>query len=604
MKDKTMQVDAPPLVAANAESNITDLLLERVAQEPNASLFSRYLDGGWVKVSGKDFLEEVKSLAKGFISAGIQPGDRIGLLSRTRYEWTLIDFAAWWSGACVVPIYETSSPFQVRWNLSNSQACALIVETNDHRVAFAAIGNEFPGISRVWQIEGGDLELLKRAGEHVSDATLESRRSLAKACDIATIIYTSGTSGDPKGCVLSHGNFVELSRNTVAAIPEVFSAGSSTALFMPMAHVFARFIAVLAVHGGVNVAHEPDLSKLQATLQSFQPSFLLAVPRMFEKIFNASEQKAEAEGAGRLFRTAAETAVAISKAMERGRVPLWLRTKFYIYDRLILRKVRSVLGPNLRYAVSGSAPLGERLGHFYRGLGITILEGYGLTETTAPVSVNRPGNFRIGSVGRALPGVSIRIAEDGEIQIKGIGQFQGYWENAEASAAAFNDEWLSTGDVGTLGEDGRLTITGRKKELIVTAGGKNVAPAVLEDPIRANPIISQIVVVGDQRPFISALVTLDQEMLAPWLKSRKLDHTLDIDEAARHPAVINEVQSAINAGNARVSRAESIRKFIILPVDFTQAAGQLTPKLSIKRNVILGQFEAEIERIYSATEER
>lgn len=591
--------DVPALVAQTPEANITDLLLERVAQAPDASLFSRYIDGDWANVSACDFLEEVKALAKGLISAGIQPGDRIGLLSRTRYEWTLIDFAVWWSGACIVPIYETSSPYQVRWNLRNSRACALIVETRNHRNTFDSVKDEVPGISQVWQIEGGDLESLKRAGARISDAALERRRSWANEADIATIIYTSGTSGDPKGCVLTHGNFVELSRNTLAAIPEVFAPGASTTLFMPMAHVFARFIAVLAVHGGVNVAHEPDLSRLLSTLSSFQPSFLLAVPRIFEKIYNASEQKAEAAGKGRLFRKAAETAIARSKAIEAGRVPLRLRIRFGVYDRLVLHRVRAALGSNLRYAVSGSAPLGERLGHFYRGLGLTILEGYGLTETTAPVSVNRPGSFSMGSVGTALPGVSVRIAEDGEIQTKGVNQFREYWDDPHATAAAFSDGWFRTGDIGHLDEVGHLTITGRKKELIVTAGGKNVAPAVLEDPIRANPIISQVVVIGDQRPFISALVTLDRDMLTPWLEFRNLESTIGLAEAARHPAVLEEVQRAIDTGNSRVSRAESIRKFSILPVDFTEAAGQLTPKLSIRRAVVLDQFADAIDQIYA-----
>ncbi|MDQ0801444.1 long-chain fatty acid--CoA ligase [Arthrobacter sp. SLBN-112] len=588
-----------PLVAETPGANITDLLLERVAQTPNASLFSRYIDGDWANVRACDFLEEVKALAKGLISAGIQPGDKIGLLSRTRYEWTLIDFAVWWSGACIVPIYETSSPYQVRWNLRNSQACALIVETRNHRIAFDSLKNEIPGVSQVWQIEGGDLESLKRAGERISDVALERRRSRANEADIATIIYTSGTSGDPKGCVLTHGNFVELCRNTLAAIPEVFAPGGSTALFMPMAHVFARFIAVLAVHGGVKVAHEPDLSRLLLTLNSFQPSFLLAVPRIFEKVYNSSEQKAEAAGKGGVFRKAAETAIAYSKAIDAGRIPLRLRIGFAVYDRLVLHKIRAALGSNLRYAVSGSAPLGERLGHFYRGLGLTILEGYGLTETTAPVSVNRPGSFSIGSVGAALPGVSVRIAEDGEIQIRGVSQFREYWDDPDATAAAFSDGWFRTGDIGCLDAAGYLTITGRKKELIVTAGGKNVAPAVLEDPIRANPIISQVVVVGDQRPFISALVTLDRDMLTPWLKSKDLDSTISLVEAARHPAVTEEVQRAIDGGNLRVSRAESIRKFLILPMDFTEAAGQLTPKLSVKRAMVLSQFETEIDQIYT-----
>ncbi|BDZ47376.1 long-chain-fatty-acid--CoA ligase [Naasia aerilata] len=487
----------------------------------------------------------------------------------------------------------------MHWNLSDAGAHAIIVEGPDQFAKFDEVHADLPDVRLIWQIERGDLGKLASSGTGVSDEELERRRTLAHEDDIATIIYTAGTTGRPKGCVLTHRNFVELSRNTTEAIPEVIRPGSSTLLFIPTAHIFARFIAVLSVYGGVKVGHEPDTTQLLPSLGSFRPTFLLAVPRVFEKVYNSSEQKAEAGGKGKIFRSAADVAIAHSKALEAGKVPLGLRLKFALFDRLVYSKLRAVMGGRVQYAVSGSAPLGERLGHFYHSLGISILEGYGLTETTAPMTVTRPSSFAIGTVGPALPGVSIRIAEDGEIETKGVNLFKEYWKNPEATAAAFNGEWFRTGDIGEFDDRGFLRITGRKKELIVTAGGKNVAPAALEDPIRANPIVSQVVVVGDQKPFIAALVTLDAEMLPVWLKNNGEDESLTLEQAAKSPAVLAEVQRAVDVANSHVSRAESIRKFVILPTEWTEASGHLTPKLSIKRNVILKDFASEVEGVYA-----
>ena len=375
--------------------------------------------------------------------------------------------------------------------------------------------------------------------------------------------------------------------------------GASTLLFITTAHIFARFIAVLAVHAGVRVGHQPDTKQLLPSLGSFKPTFLLAVPRVFEKVYNVSEQKAEAGGKGKIFRSAADTAVAYSKAKEAGKVPFGLKVKFALFDRLVYGKLRHAMGGNVKYAVSGSAPLGPRLGHFYHALGITILEGYGLTETTAPATVNLATKSKIGTVGPALPGVSVRIADDGEIEVKGINVFKEYWKNPEATAETFDGDWFKTGDLGSFDADGFLTITGRKKEIIVTAGGKNVAPAALEDPIRANPLVGQVVVVGDKKPFISALITLDPEMLPVWLNNNDEDAGMSVEEATGNAAVLAEVQRAIDAANENVSRAESIRKFTILSTELTEASGHLTPKLSIKRNVILEDFAGEIEAMYS-----
>jgi long-chain acyl-CoA synthetase len=590
----------PAAVPADPEANATDLLVNRVNETPDLALFSLpESDGTWKDVSASEFLEQVRALAKGFVAAGIQPGDKIGMMCRTRYEWSLIDFAVWFAGAVLVPVYETSSPSQIHWDLSDSGSIAMITENADHFNRFDEVHADLPNVATVWRLDTGMVSKLTASGVGVEDAEIDRRRVLAKGSDIATLIYTAGTTGRPKGCVLTHSNFVELSRNAMAAIPEVVHPGSSTLLFVTMAHVFARFIAVMAVHGGVKVGHQADTSQLLPAMASFKPNFLLAVPRVFEKVYNSSEQKAEGDGRGKIFRKAADVAIAHSKALDAGSVPLGLKLQFALFDRLVLSKIRAALGGNVKYAVSGSAPLGLRLGHFYRSLGITILEGYGLTETTAPLTVNLPSNFKIGKVGPPLPGVSVRIADDGEIQGKGIDIFAGYWNNEQATKDTFDGEWFRTGDIGELDDEGYLTITGRKKEIIVTAGGKNVAPAALEDPIRANPIISQVVVVGEQKPFIAALVTLDTEMLPAWLKNCGQDPKLTLAEASVNPVVIAEVQKAVDAANKGVSRAESIRKFQILDADLTEDSGHLTPKLSIKRTVILKDFSDIIDEMYA-----
>jgi long-chain acyl-CoA synthetase len=594
------QCDMPAVVPADPEANATDLLVDRVNATPDLALFALpRSDGGWSDVTAAEFLAQVRALAKGFVAAGIQPGDKIGLMCKTRYEWTLIDFAVWFAGALLVPIYETSSPTQVQWNLEDSGAIAIITETPDHFARFDEVHPDLPLIRNVWKLDTGSLDKLVAAGVDVPDEEIDRRRVIAKGSDIATLIYTAGTTGRPKGCILTHSNLVELSRNAMAAIPEVVHPGSSTLLFITTAHIFARFIAILGVHGGVKVGHQGDTKQLLPAMASFRPTFLLAVPRVFEKVYNSSEQKAEAGGRGKIFRKAADVAIAHSKALDAGTVPLSLRLQFAFFDRLVLSKIRTALGGRVTYAVSGSAPLGLRLGHFYRSLGLTILEGYGLTETTAPLTVNRPSQFKIGKVGPPLPGVSIRIADDGEIQAKGVDVFAGYWQNEKATADAFDDGWFKTGDIGAIDDDGFLSITGRKKEIIVTAGGKNVSPAALEDPIRANPIIDQVIVVGEQKPFISALVTLDTEMLPAWLASNGESANLSLAEACVNPRVLTEVQRAIDGANNSVSRAESIRKFEILPTELTEASGHLTPKLSIKRNVILADFAAAIEGMYS-----
>ncbi|WP_417562829.1 AMP-dependent synthetase/ligase [Microbacterium sp.] len=593
--------DVPAIVPADPQANITDLLEDRVAATPHLALFAIPEGDGWRDVTASDFRDQVIALAKGFVAAGLQPGDKVGFIARTTYEWTLVDFALFYAGAVMVPIYETSSPAQIQWNLSDSGAVACIAELPEHAERLAEAKAELPLIRSTWIMHEGALDALRTGGADVPDDEIERRRSLANGDDIATLIYTAGTTGRPKGCVLTHSNFVELTRNSSSSLREVVETpGASTLLFITTAHVFARFISILDIHAGVKTGHQPDTKNLLPALGSFKPTFLLAVPRVFEKVYNSAEQKAESGGKGKIFRAAAATAIEHSRLLQNGqKIPFWLGLKFRVFDRLVYSTLRTAMGGNVVYAISGSAPLGERLGHFFASLGITVLEGYGLTETTAPATVNLATKTKIGTVGPALPGVGVRVADDGEVQVRGINVFKEYWHNPEATQAAFDDGWFRTGDLGSFDADGFLSITGRKKEIIVTAGGKNVAPAILEDPIRANPVVSQVVVVGEKRPFIAALVTLDSEMLPTWLANNGLQADMTLEECAVNPQVRAEVQRAVDSANTMVSRAESIRKFTILPTEWTEESGHLTPKLSIKRHVILKDFAAEIDDIYN-----
>jgi len=598
-----VQFEVPAIVKAAPEDNITDLLEQRVQKTPNLALFSVPEGAGWRDITAAEFRTAVIALAKGFVAAGIEPGEKVGFLARTTYEWTLVDFALFYAGAVMVPIYETSSPSQIQWIMEDSGAISLMVESPEHFTRFDEVRGDLPLVREVWQMHLGAIAQLTAQGTEVPDEEIERRRVIANGADIATLIYTSGSTGRPKGCVLTHSNFVELSRNAAKSLDDVVSiAGASTVLFITTAHVFARFISILDIHAGVRTGHQPDTRQLLPALGSFKPTFLLAVPRVFEKVYNSAEQKAEAGGKGKIFRAAAATAIEHSRLVEEGaKIPFGMKIRFALFDKLVYAKLREAMGGNVQYAISGSAPLGARLGHFFHSLGVVILEGYGLTETTAPATVNLADKSKIGTVGPPLPGVGVRLADDGEIEVRGINVFKEYWNNPEATEAAFRDGWFSTGDLGSFDDEGFLTITGRKKEIIVTAGGKNVSPAALEDPIRANPIVSQVVVVGDQKPFIAALVTLDPEMLPSWLTNNGLPADMSLADAATNDAVRAEVQRAIDVANTRVSRAESIRKFTILPSEWTEASGHLTPKLSIKRNVIMKDFAPQVAEIYNET---
>jgi long-chain acyl-CoA synthetase len=591
----------PTPITAPDHGSAARLLSERARKTPDRPILAERHGDTWTPITAAETLARVRGIAKGFVAAGLEPGAHVAILSRTRLEWTLVDFAVWTAGLVSIPVYETSSPDQVRYILSDSEAVAIVVEQEEHARRVASIAPDLPHLGQHWTIDGGGLDDLTRLGEDVTDAELDARTADVHGHDDATIIYTSGSTGRPKGCVLRHDNFTATIEGASEAMPEVVADGASTLLFIPMAHVFARFIAAMSVSAGVLVGHEPDTKDLMRAVSTFQPSFLLAVPRVFEKIYNSAEQKADLGGKGRIFRAAARTAVEHSEALGKGRVPLGLALRFKLFDKLVYSTLRDALGGHVRYAISGSAPLSPRLSHFFRSIGVLILEGYGLTETTAPATVNRAGELRIGSVGRALPGIEIRIADDGEILIRGVDVFDRYWRNDEATATALVDGWFHTGDLGRLDDDGILTVTGRAKELIVTASGKNVAPAPLEDGIREHPVVGQVVVVGEGKPFIAALVTLDREMLPGWCEARGIAPALSAHEAAYDERVHEAVQEAIDAANQRVSRAESVRSFTILDTELSEASGHLTPKLTIKRSVVMREFAADIEHIYSGS---
>ena len=598
---KTFEV--PLVVVSKPETNITDLFLDRVKIDPNLPLISKQVEPGvWQEVTAGDYLAEVKALAKGFIAFGIKPGQRVGIMSPTSYEWALCDFALWFAGAVSVPIYESSAPAQIEWILGDSGSIACIFANDQMVQLFNSVKSSLKDVKQVWTLDGKDLSDLVKLGKSVSDEDLEKSRTSSGMSDIATIIYTSGTTGQPKGCELLHQGFVDLCRNAQAVLPEVIRPGETTLLFLPMAHVFARFISVLCISGGVKVGHQGDSKTVAPAMQSFHPTFLLAVPRVFEKVYNSAEQRAESAGKGKIFHAAAETAIAWSMAKDTKKGPsLGLSLKYRLFEALVYKKLRAAMGGKVKYAISGGGPLGARLGHFYRAIGLIVLEGYGLTETTAPVTIGRPGNVKIGKVGFPLPGCGIMIAEDGEILLRGTNVLKSYWKNPKATESTFEGGWFKTGDIGSLDEDGFLSITGRKKELIITAGGKNVAPAVLEDPLRANPLISQAVVVGDAKPFVSALISLDEEMLPIWLENNGIKEKMSVEDATNNPVVIAEISKAIEAVNSKVSTAESIRKFALLPKDLTEKSGHLTPSLKIKRSIVLEDFSHLVDDIYAAS---
>jgi long-chain acyl-CoA synthetase len=592
------EISTPAIVPTATEGNLTNLIAERAWFEPERVTMSRPLGDGWQPVTAREVEEEVRATAKGLIAAGIQIGDRVAIMARTRYEWTILDFAIWYAGGCVVPIYETSSAEQVDWILNDSGSVGLIVETPTHKELVSTV---LPSHTKhVWVMTEDVLATLRNAGSNIGDDEIERRRNALVPSSLATLIYTSGTTGRPKGVQLTHSNFLSECGNVVEGASDLFlKPGGSTLLFLPVAHVFGRMVQIGSIRAGLHLAHCSDpVGRLQPDMASFKPTFVLAVPRIFEKIYNGAEAKAEAAGKGKIFRKAAEVAIAYSEAQDkRGFNPL-LTLKHALFDKLVYSKIRAAMGGSVEAAISGGAPLGVRLGHFYRGAGITILEGYGLTETTAGATLNLTNHLRVGSVGRPIPGNSVKIAEDGEVLISGPIVMRGYWQNDAANQEVFDGQWFKSGDLGRLDDEGFLYITGRKKELIVTAGGKNVAPAVLEDRLRAHPLVSQCMVVGDNQPFIASLITIDQDMLKGWIAANNKSGAT-LETLLNDPDLLAVIQTAVDEANKAVSKAESIRKFTILPNDFTIAGGQLTAKLSLKRHVIGEQYAAEIAALFA-----
>jgi len=597
-----LEFGIPALIEIPDDAGLADVVFSRAAADPDeVMLRRRTADGSWQDVTSAAFRDHVSALAKGLIAAGIQPGDRVALMSRTRYEWTLVDYAIWAVGAVSVPVYETSSAVQVEWIIGDSGARAAFAETDSNAQTIQMVRDQLPDLGPLWRIDA--LESLIAAGADVTDDQLRQHRVSRRAGDLATIIYTSGTTGRPKGCELTHRNLLAAARNAVhAALPEIFEmAEASTLLFMPLAHVFARIIEIGCLEAGAVLGHWPNSGTLAEGLREFRPTFLLAVPRVFEKVYNTAQQQASASPAkARIFAAAAATAIAYSEALGSGQPGAALRVRHALFDRLVYAKLRSAVGGQVRYAVSGGAPLGERLGHFFRGVGITVLEGYGMTETSAAAAVNKPTRNKIGTVGQPLPGVSARIAEDSEVLLRGGILTIGYWRNETATKETIDaDGWLHTGDLGSLDDEGFLRITGRKKELIVTAGGKNVSPAVIEDRLRAHPLISQCMVVGDGRPFVGCLITLDEEALEHWKHQHDKPAAATPAELANDPDLIAELQAAVDDANRAVSRAESIRRFRVLPVDFTTDNDYITPSLKVKRANVAKDFAAEIEALYA-----
>jgi long-chain acyl-CoA synthetase len=587
--------DTPP-------ANLADIVVENARRTPDRVVLNRRQGGTWLPVTAAAFAEEVDRLALGFVAAGVRAGDRVGLMAKTRYEWTLVDVALWTAGAVTVPVYETSSAEQLRWILADSGAVGVVVESRGHVTMLAGIEQELPELHSSWTIDDvpgqRTLSQLVTEGEGQDRAELASRRADLTPGSLATIIYTSGTTGRPKGCELTHGNFLAEVFSAIEHLPELFEdEDGATLLFLPLAHVFGRMIQVAVLLAGVRTGHS-DIARISKDLPAFRPTFVLAVPRVFERIYDTAQRKAVTGGKERIFAMATDTAITYSQALENGGPGLLLRARRALFDRLVYGKVKEAFGGQLRWAVSGGAPLGARLGHFFRGVGVTVLEGYGLTETTAATTVNTRSGTRVGTVGRPLPGFEVRIADDGVIHVRGGHVFSGYWRNPVATAAALDaDGWFDTGDLGSF-DDGYLTITGRAKEILVTSSGKNVSPAPLEDVLRGHALVSQAVVVGDARPAVGALVTLDPESVDAWLRDSQRPPT-PVAELVEDPEVLRHVQAAVDAANATVSSAEGIKRFRILPVDLTEASGHLTPTLKIKRSVVLRDFAADLEALYA-----
>ncbi|ALV35588.1 AMP-dependent synthetase/ligase [Streptomyces sp. CdTB01] len=599
-----------PLAAPPTTGSIADLPFTNAAEAPDAVVLRRRGPDTWQPVTAAAFAREVTAAAKGLIAAGLEPGGRVAVMSRTRYEWTVLDFAIWAAGGQTVPVYATSSADQVDWIVRDSGARFAVTDTaqNTATVATGTAGHETP--PRVWELDAGALADLTALGRDVPDEEVTKRRTALTPTAVATLCYTSGTTGRPKGCVLTHANLHAEAANTVELLHPIFKEvtrqTASTLLFLPLAHILGRTLQIACLMARIEIGHCPSIKpdELRPALKEFRPTFLVGVPYLFEKIHDTGRATAEKLGRGASFDRADRVGVRFGEAyldrfLGRGKGPgPALYAAWALYDLLVYRRVRKELGGRMRYAISGGSPLDRNLNLFFYAAGIIVYEGYGLTETSAAATIVPPLGPRPGTVGQPVPGTAVRIAGDGEVLIKGGIVFGSYWNNRAATDAVLRDEWFATGDLGSLDEDGYLTITGRKKDILVTSGGKNVSPAVLEDRMRSRPPVGQCIVVGDNRPFVAALVTLDPEAVAHWLSVRKLPADTPMSEVVRDPRVRAAVQRAVDYANEAVSRAESIRAFTLVDGEFTEENGMLTPSLKVKRHAVQAAYGDAIEELY------
>ncbi|WP_322857936.1 AMP-dependent synthetase/ligase [Mycobacterium shigaense] len=570
--------------------------------DPDHVIFERLVDGVWTGVTCAQAAESIRRTALGLIANGVNAGDRVAILAGTCYEWVILDYAILSVGALTVPIYDTSSAEQVRWILEDSGAVLVITHTDAHAHLVEQLSDELPNLRTILHLDDGAgrtaLGELAEAGQTVGIGLLEDRLGRLRAADPATLIYTSGTTGRPKGCQLTHSNLLFETRGAAASFPTLLRKGERLLVFLPLAHVLARALSMSAFATKVTIGYTGDIKNLMPTLAVFKPTMLVSVPRVFEKVYNAAELNARENSRLAVFHIAARTAIEWSVAQTGGGPSALLRARHAFFDRLVYRKLRAALGGECRAAVSGGASLGTQLCHFYRGVGLTVYEGYGLTETSAAITINRIGDERVGTVGKLLPGNSMAVANDGEVLVRGGVVFNGYWHNEAATAEAIVHGWFHTGDLGSVDDDGFLSIIGRKKEIIVTAGGKNVAPTVLEDKMRTHPLISQAMVVGDNKPYVAALIAIDPEGFDVWKRQHGKTLSASVAELIDDPDLVSEVEQVVKEANQAVSHAESIRKFRILPVDFTVLTGELTPTLKVKRNVVATRFADDIAALY------
>lgn len=584
----------------DSDVNLFDLLDNRAKRDPEGAMIEyKGDDGTWHPYSAQVFRDMVIDLAKGLIGLGVNKGDSVAIVSRTRWEWTALDVAIMSIGAVTVPVYETNSASQVSWIFNDSKVTLAIAEDDGQRDKIESVRSEVPTLRNVFVIEAGGLNAIKTYGESVTDAEFWEYKEASHGDDRATIVYTSGSTGTPKGVELTHRNFAFLVFSALQYMPRAGAwPNRRLLLFLPLSHVFARFMEFFSFGGTISLALSSNMKTMVKDFETFGPTLLLAVPRVYEKVYNAASQRAGTGFVGKMFMRAAENAREWSKAEQKGeQLPIAGRIAHAFYEQVVYKKIRTIFGPNADFAITGGAPMDSELSHFFNGIGMPVLEGYGMTETCGPVCVSLPEDNRIGTIGMPMCGITAGIAEDGELVVKGPLVCKGYHNNPEVTTQQITDGWLHTGDLGDISEDGFISITGRKKDLIITAGGKNVSPGLLEASVMTSPVVNQCLVIGDKKPFVAALVTLDLADANNWLESQGAKPEPDLASLAKNAIVHAEVERAVNATNEGVSRAESIRKFEILPDEFTEANGMLTPSLKTRRAQIVKHYQELIDNV-------